>query len=420
MDTTVWLADPELARLFGTLHELGEARFIGGCVRDSLLGAAHSDIDLATPTLPEAAMRRAEKAGFRVVGTGLAHGTFTAVLPGGPVEVTTLRRDIETDGRHAVVSFTGDWQADAARRDFTINALSCGADGAVFDYFAGMDDLEAGRVRFIGQPTERLAEDYLRALRFFRFTARFAVDPDEAALQAIAKAAPQMVRLSGERVRSELWKLLAGPRAAEMWQAMTGAGVIAAILPGATDAARLGRTIAVETRHELNDPLRRLMGSLSPIVIPEPSSGVHADGVVSERPPGTTLFEISERLKLSGSQRQRLSNVANASTLAALRVRDYGRALYKADLVSVLDNAVLHAAVTSDETTLSELLAFLENWREPRFPLGGESLKKLGVEPGPLYGELLRAAEAWWIENGFRPDRDACLEQLRQIITGKS
>ena len=187
LDTSQWLEDSDLRRLFVTLGGIGEVRFVGGAVRDALLGKPVSDIDLATTALPESAMAAAREAGFRIVPTGIDHGTITAVLDRGPVEITTLRRDVASDGRHATIAYTDNWHEDAARRDFTINALSCAMNGTVFDYFGGIDDLAARRVRFIGVASQRITEDYLRILRFFRFTAAYADTPDGEAIVAITR-----------------------------------------------------------------------------------------------------------------------------------------------------------------------------------------------------------------------------------------
>ena len=257
-----FLADPALARV---LAALPGARLVGGCVRDALAGLlVHDidphDIDLASPLPPEAAMAALRAAGLRAVPTGIAHGTVTAVADGRGFEVTTLRRDVATDGRHAVVAFTDDWRVDAARRDFTINAMSMTAIGMVHDYFGGIADLRAGRVRFVGDPATRIAEDRLRMLRFFRFHARFGIGPpDPAALAAIADAAPGLARLSPERVWSELKRILAAPAAAPTVALMAQAGVLAAALPEGADPARLA---ALEARGAPADPLLRLAALL--------------------------------------------------------------------------------------------------------------------------------------------------------------
>ena len=250
-------------------------------------------------------------------------------------------------------------------------------------------------MRFIGGPASRIAEDYLRILRFFRFSARFAGQLDAEALAAIRVAAPRMDRLSGERIRDELLKLLAGPVPAEMWAAMRQADVLAAVLPQATDAARLALVTGVETRHGLADALRRLMATIDPV--PDGPNGV------------------AERLKLSNAQRVRLVSARNQARTASLRAGRHGQALYKSDPVSVMDTAVLDAAETGDDHALQGLLAFLPGWRSPRFPLGGGDVAALGLSPGPVFGQLLGEVEAWWVRRDFMPTIEECRIELRRV-----
>ena len=242
------LREGPLARALAALNFAGEeTRLVGGAVRDLALGIAVGDFDLATTALPEVVMRRARAAGFGVAPTGLKHGTLTLIVDGAPIETTTLRQDIETDGRHATVRFGRDFAADAMRRDFTINALSLGRDGAVYDYTGGLADLAARRVRFIGDASQRIAEDYLRILRFFRFSARYgagALDPQGFAAAIAGREG--LARLSRERVRAELLKLLIAPRTAEITGACCEAGLLAPLLALAPDPARLRRLGAIE------------------------------------------------------------------------------------------------------------------------------------------------------------------------------
>ncbi len=393
IDIAHWLSDPELARLLKTLGETGEIRFIGGSVRDAILGIEHNDLDLATPALPDTVMKHARASGFHIVPTGLDHGTVTAILERGHVEITTLRRDVDTDGRHATVAFTDDWQEDAARRDFTMNALSCAIDGKVFDYFGGVEDLQAGRVRFIGKAEERIAEDYLRILRFFRFTARYGKgEPDGDALAAINRLSPRMTQLSGERIQSEILKLLASPRAVEMWQLIIDTGVVAAILGGATDTRRLKRVIEIEQEHGLNDGFRRLIA-----VMTVPS-----------------LATIADRLKLSNAHYERLVAAHDETRLARIRAGNYGAALYGADPQSVIDLAILDST-EDDEVELYGLFTFLKSWTQPKFPLGGDALMEMGLKPGPIFGELLGHVEQWWIGENFAPTRQECFAELKRI-----
>ncbi|WP_312490768.1 CCA tRNA nucleotidyltransferase, partial [Sphingomonas sp.] len=262
--TMPWADRDDLIALAATL----EARFVGGAVRDSLLGHAVADIDLATPLSPDIVIERVRACGFKPVPTGIAHGTITAVLPDGPVEVTTLRRDVSTDGRHAVVAFTDDWREDAARRDFTMNALYADPrTGALFDYFGGLDDLKAGRVRFIGDPVQRIAEDHLRILRFFRFHARFGQTIDEAGLAACTARANDLMALSRERIAAELLKLLVAARAVPVVALMVERGILRAVIPE-IDAASADRLATLAERERTAgvapDAIRRLAALLPP------------------------------------------------------------------------------------------------------------------------------------------------------------
>ncbi|MFP5513038.1 MAG: CCA tRNA nucleotidyltransferase, partial [Alphaproteobacteria bacterium] len=260
-----WMTAPESRAVFAALDAGGaDARFVGGCVRDAWLGRPVKDIDVATHAPPERVMELLEAAGIRVIPTGIDHGTVTALCGGKPYEITTLRRDVETDGRHARVEFTDDWMEDAARRDLTMNALSCTPDGAMFDPFGGLADLAAGRVRFVGEARRRIEEDVLRLLRFFRFHAHYGRgDPDAEALAACRELAPRLPTLSGERVRGELFRLLTAPCAAAVWRLMMGQGIMVHLLPEAMDADRLDRLIAVERDLGITpDPTRRLAAVL--------------------------------------------------------------------------------------------------------------------------------------------------------------
>ena len=388
INTNQWFADQELKRLFEALGAEGETRFIGGAVRDAALDLKHSDIDLATVLLPDDVLALAGAAGFKLVPTGIDHGTVTAVLARGPVEITTLRRDIATDGRHAVVAYTDRWEEDAARRDFTINALSADADGNVHDYFGGVADLDAGRVRFIGEAKARIAEDYLRVLRFFRFSGRFAKMLDPAALAAIGEAAPEVASLSGERLLAETLKILGGKRVFDMISAMDEAGVLTAYLPLPVDLARLQRVIAAEESVGIADPVRRLIALLPTL---------DNDGIAG----------VAERLRLSGVQRTRLAQAQISLSGQPTRI-----AFYEDGAAATLDRAFL-AGVSQEE--LAALLIAALNWARPSFPLGGQELKQLGMAPGPIFGELLREVEAWWVTQDFTPTRQECFQHLKEL-----
>ncbi|MDD3446527.1 MAG: CCA tRNA nucleotidyltransferase, partial [Zavarzinia sp.] len=323
-------------------------------------------------------------AGLRALPTGIDHGTVTMIADRQPVEMTTLRRDVETDGRHALVAFTDDWRVDAERRDFTINALYADPDGTVFDPVGGLADLGAGVVRFIGDPERRLAEDYLRALRFFRFHARFAKGPpDAAALAAIRAAAPELRRLSAERVSTELLKILALPRAVEAVSLMAAAGVLAVLLPEATEGPRLGSVLAV-------GPGDGLLG-LAALLPDDPAAGLAVAG----------------RLRLSRAQGRRLAEALAPLDLdggpVARRVL-----LYRAGRQALRDRLIL-AGRAGDLPALADM-------EDRAFPLKGADLLALGASKGPGLGRLLGAIEDWWLAEGLAPDRDACLTEARRRI----
>ena len=394
-----WL-DGSATRALATAFDSAgiDFRFVGGAVRDSLLGRRVSDVDVATPAVPEAVLAALDAARIKSVPTGLAHGTVTAVVEGRPFEITTLRRDIETDGRHATVAFSTDWREDAARRDFTMNALYADRDGLVTDFFGGIDDARAGQVRFIGDPATRITEDALRILRFFRFLAHYgrgALDP--AGLAACARLAAMIDRLSGERIRDELLKLLCAPNPAPAWRAMEAAGVAAHVLPqsdigGLERMATLERTLGLEP-----DPLRRLAAL----------GGTEA---------------LKKRLKLSNCDVERLAAMHAPGARTTLIVREaFGRALYGADSGDVRDAALLAHVRTSspDLPTLRRFLEFLSAWREPRFPLTGADLRKRGVPEGAELGRLLAEIELWWITSDFVPDRGACLAELDRALRAR-
>ena len=368
----------------------GAVRFVGGAVRDTLLGLPVSDLDLATTLVPDHVVRRVRAAGFKAVPTGIAHGTITAVLPDGPIEVTTLRRDVATDGRHAVVAFTDDWQADASRRDFTINALSADSvSGQVHDYFEGLADLAAGRVRFIGTPLARIGEDHLRILRFFRFNARFGRGaPDAAGLAACAARANDLMALSRERIAQELLKLLAVGDPEPTVALMIDRGILAPVLPEIDRAgvARLERLVARERALDMADALLRLAALL---------------------PPDPTLAEtVAARLKLSNAQRRRLALAAD------LRAPGPARALAHAiGVQGACDRLLLRA----HDAELDEGWRALAGWTPPRLPIGGGALVAMGLAAGPQVAATLQAIERQWVAEDF-PDESRVRAIARQLV----
>ncbi|HYC75606.1 CCA tRNA nucleotidyltransferase [Brevundimonas sp.] len=373
----------------------GCARFVGGCVRNALIGRPVADIDIATTLRPEETERAIRAAGLKAVPTGIAHGTVTAVAERRPFEITTLRRDVSTDGRNATVAFTGDWAEDAARRDFRLNALYADAEGQVFDPTGkGVADALAGRIVFVGDPETRIREDFLRVLRFFRFHAWYGRgEPDAAALAACRDLAPGMSRLSAERVSSELMKLLSAenPRAAVA--AMAEAGVLAQVLPEAR-LTPLFEAAVVQGA----EPVVRLMMLLPP-----------DDAVVRE---------ASARLRFPNATRDRLVHAALVLPAISLSMTDRQArsALYGHGARAFSDAVRRRWAEAPDRAVdARRLLALAEGWTRPPLPVGGRDLARLGVEPGPETGRLLKAFEEAWVADDFPAAGHA--ERLRALVS---
>ena len=383
---TGWLQDDGLRAVLSALGDADTTRVVGGAVRDRLLGLPVSDIDLATRLSPEDVLHRLEAAGLKAVPTGLAHGTITAVTAGRPFEVTTLRRDVATDGRHAEVVFTDDWRIDAARRDFTINALYADpATGAVFDYCGGLADIETRTLRFIGDPLQRIAEDHLRILRFFRFHARFGSGrPDAAGFAACVARANDLMALSRERIRDELFKLLRAVDPVPTLTVMLDAGILVPVLPEISKAGLdgLARLVAIETAvGERGSAIRRLAALLPP------------DAVLLE--------DLAARLRLSKAERKRL--VATAARLDGVP-DDIGPLAYRSGIEGACDLLLLAAP---DAAAVRDRLPSLETWVRPQLPVSGRDILALGVEKGPDVAQALKDIEGDWIAAGFPPGRDA-------------
>ena len=387
----VWLREPALTRLLAALDRDGEeARVVGGAVRNALLGEAVGEIDMATTALPEEVTRRAGEAGFRVVPTGIEHGTVTVVADGRAFEVTTLRQDIETFGRHAKVAFGRDWKADAERRDFTINALSASGDGTVHDYVGGIADLRARRVRFIGDAATRIAEDYLRILRFFRFHAAYGkggLDPD--GLRACIASRAGLDLLSRERVRMELLKLVVARHAVPALAVMSETGLVITVLGGVPHLASFANMTKVEAAVGLpSDPIRRL-GAL----------GVR----VSE-----DAIRLWQRLRLSNSEHDRLAYMAKDWwRVSPASERDARTLLYRLGPERFTDRVLLawtRAAQTAADPQWHSLATLPARWTAPVFPLKADDFMKRGVPQGPALGAALRAAAETWIAADFPSD----------------
>ncbi|HZS64008.1 MAG TPA: CCA tRNA nucleotidyltransferase [Xanthobacteraceae bacterium] len=389
-----WLAADPVARLLAILSQEGdEARVIGGAVRNALMNLPPGDTDIATTAEPPEVVRRVQAAGFKAVPTGIDHGTVTVVADGHPFEVTTLRVDVETFGRKAAVRFGRDWKADAERRDFTMNALSADAEGVVYDYVGGLADIESHRVRFIGDPARRIAEDYLRILRFFRFHAAYGHGaPDPAGVHACIAARAGLDQLSRERVRMELIKLLIAPGAAAALTVMTEAGLLVSLLGGVPlvmDFARMGE---IETALGLPpDPMRRL-AALNVIVVED-----------AER--------LAQRLRLSNTEHERLASMAQRWRGITPADDDAARALlYRLGPDGFRDRVMLawaRSGAPAGAGNWRDLAALPQRWTAPSFPLKAADFLQRGVSKGPALGEVLRAAEEVWIASGFSIDEAA-------------
>ncbi len=384
--TADWMARDDLAALVAALgHD--KARYVGGAVRDTLLGQPVKDIDMATSLLPEEVMQRLWTAQIRHVPTGIEHGTVTAVLPGGPVEITTLRHDVSTDGRRATVAFATEWREDAARRDFTINALYADpVTGEIFDWFGGLADLTARHVRFIGDARQRIREDHLRILRYFRFQARFGTVPADAeAESACAELAPTLKGLSRERVGMEMMNLLGLPDPAPTVARMAELGVLAVILPEAAPEALAALVAAEQAQGIAPDAIRRL-AALLPAQVP-------------------LAEQVASRFRLSGAQKKRLA-------AAAARTDEAGepRALaYRLGTESALDRVLIAGADASP----------LSDWQVPTFPLKGGQIVARGVGAGPEVARLLRRVEDRWVAEGF-PDEARVSALLDAELAGQN
>jgi poly(A) polymerase/tRNA nucleotidyltransferase (CCA-adding enzyme) len=386
IDPPPFLRDPAVAAV---LAALPEARAVGGCVRDAIAGLPVADVDLATPRRPDEVTAALRAAGIAVAPTGLAHGTVTAVADGRPIEITTLRRDVATDGRHATIAFTTDWREDAARRDFTINAMSMDAAGNVWDWFGGREDLARGVVRFVGDPATRLAEDYLRALRFFRFHARYGHGPpDAAALAAIRAAVPGLAILSAERVWSELKRILAAPDPRDAVRLMDETGVLAAVLPEAVARPRLEALVAAGAPA---DPLLRLAALC----------------------PGADMERLAARLRLSGAEAATLATLAAAAPAGDERA---WRAALAARGPEALTGAAWLAEAAGRPGDWPARRAWIAATPRPVFPLRGADVLAEGVAPGPRVGAILAALERRWAEAGCRDDAETVRRWLREAV----
>ncbi|WP_084398348.1 CCA tRNA nucleotidyltransferase [Henriciella aquimarina] len=389
-----WLTDAKTQAVMAALETArpGSARFVGGCVRNALMGLEVDDIDIATQLQPDAVIAALEAASIRAIPTGIEHGTITAVCEGRPFEITTLRRDVETDGRRAVVAFTEDWAEDAGRRDFRLNALYAEPDGTLHDPTGGgIEDAGHGRVIFIGDADTRLKEDYLRILRFFRFNAWYGAGIDEAGLAACARQKEGLKQIASERIWKELHKLLAAPDPTEAVAAMKESGVLDILLPEAETLEGLHDLRVSETLARVKpDPMLRLMGL------------IHRSA--------NSIMAVSKRLRLSNAESNRLTMWAadNLPDVTALNGRELRQALYWHGRQAVVDRALTSGRDVRD------LVHAVLAWKRPEFPIGGDDALAAGLK-GPEIGKALRALEEWWMAEDFQPDRDTLLARLGKI-----
>ena len=409
-----WFRDEALQRVLALLDaDGGEGRVVGGAVRNSLMGLPVADIDIATTLLPETVVERAEGAGIKAVPTGIAHGTVTLVIDGKPFEITTLRRDVETDGRRAVVAFSRDWQADAERRDLTINALYASVDGEVLDLVGGLADLERRNIRFIGEAAARIAEDHLRILRFFRFFAHYGSGrPDADGLRACAAARSKIAALSAERVWSEMKKLLAAkdPGRALLW--MRQVGILTEVLPETEKWGIDAIPALVTTEQALrwpSDPLLRLAA-----IVP---------------PDAARLAKLAERLRMSKAEAACLQAWANMPAIKDdMSEAAFDRLLYRHDASGVVARLKLALAIARGKAEgdfeemaraarLSKLLERTTKWKRPAFPLGGADALAAGIAAGPRVGEVLGKLEQEWLDGNFAMSRANLLARLKDLAS---
>lgn len=384
----------------------GCARFVGGCVRNSLLGQPIDDIDIATTLTPDQVTEALEAAGIKVVPTGVDHGTVTAVCEGKPFEITTLRRDVSTDGRRAVVAFTQSWDEDAVRRDFRLNALYADADGRIYDPTGeGVADAKAGRIVFVGDAMTRIREDYLRILRFFRFHAWYGKgDADSAALSACKALKGMLSGRAAERTQKELLKLLAAPDPRAALRLMAATSVLSSVLPQVKALTRFENLVAIESEHffDVDEELR--LASLLP-----------DDAKIAQ--------DTAERLRLSNALKDRLVAAVGREPriVSWMSPRETRRAVYRLGGRTFGDRVKLAWAASDRPATANQwraLIPLAETWTPPTFPLTGEDVVNAGVPRGPMVGQVLREIEDWWIDLDFIDDKLAAVERLKAVAQG--
>jgi poly(A) polymerase len=399
-----WLTSSATQKVLDALQAKGATvRFVGGCVRNALLAEPVNDIDIATPDEPENVIALLEDAGVKAIPTGIEHGTITAVWENETFEITTLRKDVETDGRRASVAFTTEWEEDAKRRDFTINAIYADAGGALFDPVGGLDDLAVRQVRFIGEPEERIKEDYLRILRFFRIHAWYGEgDLYEEGLSAVSGLKAGLSQLSAERVQVEILKLLGAASPLPVLRKMAAVGVLPIILPEAKQFDRFERLADIEGNQLfVSDPLRRL-GAL--VDLDEEES-----------------LALAGRIRLSNVDKKRLVEMqtVDAKIVSYLSIRELRKLLYRLGNTTFSDLMMLRWAEdqkASNGVQWRAMLAMADSWVRPEFPLEGREVMAAGVPEGPEVGRVMQEVEEWWIDSDFTDDRFSIIERLKAVV----
>lgn len=404
-----WMTAGETTAVLDALEAQGGpdcARFVGGCVRDALLGRPVNDVDIATTLPPDQVTQALKAAGLRAIPTGVEHGTVTAVSGGRPFEITTLRRDVSTDGRRAVVAFTTDWLEDAQRRDFTLNALYAKRDGEVFDASGrGVEDARAGRIVFMGDPAQRILEDHLRILRFFRFFAWFGRgEPDAPALAACAEHKGAIANLAAERISAELLKLLAADDPRRAVRLMAQSGVLSTVLPEAQALGRFEAMVEIESEQLFEAEKVLRLAALLP-----------NDPAVARA--------LAERLRLSNEQRDRIAAALGGEPAIKswMSARETRRAVYALGHQTFRDRVKLAWAGAASTATAPQwrgLIALGEGWSAPPFPLNGDEVVRAGVPHGPMVGQVLKEVEAWWVDHDFIDDKLAAIEKLKAVAQG--
>ncbi len=404
-----WMTHPATRAVIAALEAAGGpgcARFVGGCVRNALLKQPVADIDIATTLTPDVVSKALTDAGLKAIPTGIDHGTITAIAQSRPFEITTLRRDVETDGRRAVVAFTTDWAEDAQRRDFRLNALYADPSGALHDPTAGgLADVHAGRIVFVGDAETRIREDALRILRFFRFQAWYGRgEPDAAGLAACAKLRDLIGSLSAERVSAELLKLLAAEDPRSVVRLMAQSGVLAVVLPEAQGLERFEKLVGIETEMLFTEDAVLRLAALLP------------------DDPGKAAA-LAERLRLSNAQQGRLvaALTPEPRLVSWMSPKEIRRLVYRLGAEALCDRVTLAWAASDRPAATTQWRALLptaRSWSPPRFPLTGEEVMAAGVPEGQLVGAVMREVEAWWVESDFPDDKLALIERLKSVAQG--